>query len=360
MTTFHDSRTARAYRLPVKWLGIGTLLLASSGAWAACSGGPSTVAVTMPSTVSVPRDAAVGTVLTPWVTTAASTNYWNCSYPTLTGFGIRSMVNAYNVSSGTTATSSNGSFTVWNTGVPGIGIAIGYRYYIGSLGDCAGTTGWGTWRSPGTTWAGLVCTNGSNKAFSSTYGTQVTAALVKTAAVISAGGTVAGGTIAQSVMMYGGTNQTGAAYSYQMNSINIVPLLCSTPNVSVSLGKHQRSEFKGVGYTTATVDYNFNIQDCPAGLNTIRYRFDALTTVLNSSQSVVALDSTSQATGLGVQLLDGTGSALALATYKTFADYKTATGGSYSIPLKARYYQTAANVTVGKARSGITVTMLYQ
>ena len=106
-----------------------------------------------------------------------------------------------------------------------------------------------------------------------------------------------------------------------------------------------------------------SLNSCPAGMNTVQYRIDPVTSVLNSAQSVVALDnsaSTSSATGVGVQLLDGNGAVFPLSTYKTFAGYDKTNGGSYTIPFKARYYQTATRVTPGAANTSMTFTMLYQ
>lgn len=129
------------------------------------------------------------------------------------------------------------------------------------------------------------------------------------------------------------------------------------------MGQHKTSEFTGTGKSTKSVNFNINLDNCPGGLgNTgpaIQYRLDPTSAVLVSSQSVVAVAS-GGATGLGLQLLDGNGVALPLSTYKAFNGYSGATGGSYTIPLQARYYQTAAAVTPGPANAAITLTMLYQ
>ncbi len=111
---------------------------------------------------------------------------------------------------------------------------------------------------------------------------------------------------------------------------------------------------------TAAVSFNLNLNNCPAGMNTVQYRVDPTTTVLNSSQSVVALDASSGASGIGVQLLNGAGAVFPLSTYQTYSGYSKSTGGSYSIAFKARYYQTGATVGAGAANTSMTVTLLYQ
>lgn len=86
---------------------------------------------------------------------------------------------------------------------------------------------------------------------------------------------------------------------------------------------------------------------------------DALTTIVDNSKSVVALDGGSTASGVGVQLLDGSGNTMPFATQKIFTGYNKASGGSYTIPLQARYYRTG-NVSPGTANTAMTVTINYQ
>jgi major type 1 subunit fimbrin (pilin) len=76
---------------------------------------------------------------------------------------------------------------------------------------------------------------------------------------------------------------------------------------------------------------------------------------------VLALTPTSTATGIGLQLKDGNGNPLQYNTTQyTLSAYNTATGGSYTIPLTAAYYQTAATVTPGSANATLTFTLIYQ
>ncbi|MBP0591325.1 type 1 fimbrial protein [Paraburkholderia sp. LEh10] len=144
-----------------------------------------------------------------------------------------------------------------------------------------------------------------------------------------------------------------------MNAVQIIPLTCTTPDIPVQLGTHYPSELPSVGSTTTAVPFNIGLNDCPAGMNGILYEIDPVTSVVDSAQSVVALDSSSTATGVGVQLLDGTGTVFPLGTAKPFSAYNPGTGGSYTIPLQARYYRTGT-LTPGPANSSMTVTMTYQ
>lgn len=327
-----------------------------SNAMADCVGGGGTVVLNLPATVTVPRDAPVGTILTPWVTTAAGSNQYTCDIPPLTSMGYRNGLGDFTNSTGMTATSSDGTFTVYRTSVPGVGIAIGANFYYGSWGNCQGVgIGWRGWGNPRVGGSAASC-SGTNVEVQSNYDSRATVALVKTDQV-SVGGTVSGRILYYSwESPYGVGNPT----NYHISSVQIVPALCTTPDVSVDLGTYQKSQFTGVGYTTRAVDFNVRMDACPAGMSAIQYKVDPVTPVINSTQSVVSLSSDSTAAGIGVQVLNGAGTtAFPFGTFQTFSNYKTATGGNYLIPMKARFYQTAATVTPGTARSAITLTMLY-
>lgn len=142
------------------------------------------------------------------------------------------------------------------------------------------------------------------------------------------------------------------------NAITVVTPSCSTSDVQVSLGSRRAADFSGIGSFSSQVAFSIGLE-CPGGLNNIRYRVDATTPVVDSAQSVVSLDSGSSATGIGIQLLNGTGSApFPLAVLQSFNGYTG--GGSYSIPLRARYYQTGGAVTGGSAKSSMTFTISYE
>jgi major type 1 subunit fimbrin (pilin) len=143
-------------------------------------------------------------------------------------------------------------------------------------------------------------------------------------------------------------------------SIRTLALSCVTPDVIVPMGKHMTSELSGPNTYTSAVDVPIRLNECPPGMDSIKYQIDPVTTVIDSGNSVVALDGTSTATGVGVQLLNSDATAaFPLGTPATFSGYNTSTGGYYTIPLKARYYQTDATVGAGKANTLMTFTMTY-
>ncbi|KWO55214.1 pilus assembly protein [Burkholderia territorii] len=344
--------------LAVLMLGLGSR--AAFAQSASCSPGtPSTVSVSMPASVTVPRDAPVGTVLGSLVYTANTTNYFSCtvtgSYASGTVFETLSMTKA-----GTTVPLNGKTYTVWNTNVPGVGVAIGVNP---SVSTC-GSRGWqdlgkpsGTFPSP---WSGGVCTqNGSV-----TNGGQALLALVKTGPITA--GTVSGLQFeAASVTGPGSAGPFTVATSghvlFSLTSTIINVAACTTPNVTVNMGSPMQSEFTGIGSTNRKpVAFNVAVNACPSGLNSIQYQFIPVNAVLDSTNGVLALSSNSTASGIGLQLKDGSGNALQYNTQYTLTSYSNSTGGSYTIPLTAAYYQTSATVKPGSANAVLTFTMMYQ
>jgi major type 1 subunit fimbrin (pilin) len=347
--------------LAVLMLGLGSR--ATFAQSVSCTGTAQTVTLSMPTSVTVPRDAAVGTVLTSWISTAATTNFYNC---TTSGSAASGMVfePLSLTKAGTVAGPNSVTYTVWNTNVPGVGIAIGVRTY-------ANGCGWQSWQDVGTPfsafpspWAGQAC-NQNGSGGSVINGGQAQAALVKTGPITA--GTVTGGVLFEGAPItasnIGGPYTVGTSghVSYSLTQTAVTVAACTTPNVTVTMGSYMQSAFKGIGSTsTPAKAFNVAVNACPTGLNSIQYQFIPVNAVLDATNGVLALSSGSTATGIGLQLKDGSGNPLKYNTQYTLTSYSKTTGGSYTIPLTAAYYQTAASVTAGSANAVLTFTMTYQ
>ncbi|WP_254200536.1 MULTISPECIES: fimbrial protein [unclassified Lysobacter] len=323
------------------------------------------------------RNAVPGPVLTPWsaftagpdnlfvctITMAPSGDYFGSMRQAGTGLTPADM-------GGTNTIVIDGtSYIVYKTNVDGIGMVMKAYGAYGSGNSTTwfpGVTGVPqAWRRF-TAWTGGGVTNLPDQTASG----AIAFAFVRT-------GPISGGTV-----NYGGAPVAEFAAAVTTGAVNnganggpqsaIVPITlingptfvsasCVTPDVLVDLGRHSKSSFTGTDYTTPSVDFNIKLNSCPAGMNSVRYRIDPATTVQLPAQSVVALDGTSTATGVGVQLLNGAGGVhpLGVGTDQVFAPYNKTTGGDYTIPLKANYYQTSPTVTPGQANTTMTFTMTY-
>ncbi|MFS8973391.1 fimbrial protein [Cupriavidus necator] len=302
----------------------------------------------------VPRDTPVGTRITPF--TGRQLGYpsvWTCSVQALTYIGpaYQSLL----PSAGITYSENGVTYPVFQTNVAGVGVIIGANSNLWTMGWFGGgrefgfATGWIT--------AGLW--SNSAPATGVFFGPSVDIAFVKTGPI--AGGTVTlPGTIGQAGMSLDPPVSVQAAVPIVVSGNPVFnELACRTPDVTVDLGTHQRSEFSGIGSTAAPKSFSISVNNCPSGISTARYRLDAVTTILNASNAVVALDGSSTAAGVGVQILDDAGNVHPLGTLRAVPGYNPA-GGNFTVPLKARYYQTGNPITPGLANTALTFTMDYQ
>jgi type 1 fimbria pilin len=184
-------------------------------------------------------------------------------------------------------------------------------------------------------------------------------------------------------VMIGDTAVRANVWQY-VGSLNIVSRTCTTPDVAVNLGDHLTTELSAVGEATTWVDLTLSLQDCPAyngafrrhlsdengfrqtefSSNQLQYRVDATTSIVDGPRSVMALSNAGAAgtaTGVGIQVVDASESPIGFGTTRSSGlTLTTVDGETYTIPLKARYMQTAANVTAGTANGQATVTFVYQ
>lgn len=139
-------------------------------------------------------------------------------------------------------------------------------------------------------------------------------------------------------------------------TINIVQPTCTTPSKVIPLGSHRQGEFTGIGSGTIPQNFTIDLNNCPAGLAGISYRLDPVGTAINNTSGILALNS-GGASGIGVQITRQNGNLLALGSVINFL--RNPATGNYSIPLRARYYQTQAQVTPGRANSSLQFTISY-
>lgn len=152
--------------------------------------------------------------------------------------------------------------------------------------------------------------------------------------------------------------------TYLLPEITIKSPGCTTPDITVNLGKHQTGEFSGIYSTSAAKSFNFEVKNCSSDTTTVSYTFKPATSAgvslaqANTSSQHLTLNSTSSATGVGVQVLDQH-DALIPFNSKITSGY-TAGANGYVIPMKARYIKTASTVTAGQADSALEFTMTYE
>ncbi|WP_194788662.1 fimbrial protein [Pseudomonas sp. UFMG81] len=144
------------------------------------------------------------------------------------------------------------------------------------------------------------------------------------------------------------------------NPIVLNAASCQTPSVPVAMGDdYKLHEFRDAGPTPRKVPFNIGLNQCQTGIKKVTYSLKANTPVIDAAKGIVALNDSSTAKGVGLQLLNDAGQPIALdATYPF--DAFTTTGTDFKIPLSASYYRlTTEELKAGSANTEVTFIVNY-
>ena len=160
-----------------------------------------------------------------------------------------------------------------------------------------------------------------------------------------------------------GNLQAGELILNKFNLANALVLnaaSCQTPSVPVAMGDdYQLHEFRDVGAKPRTVRFNIALNQCQTGINKVTYSLNATTPVIDAKNGSVALNSTSTATGIGLQLMNDAGQPIAFDTTYPFNAFTT-TGTDFKIPLSAAYYRLpTGDLKAGSANTEVTFIVNY-
>jgi len=250
-------------------------------------------------------------------------------------------------------TSANGR-RVFNTGLPGVGISLGYYE--------KNTAGPATYM--GTTWLAadmFTASWSTNPGENDTYSFQPIIQFWKTGPITS--GSVSGqlaAFVAWEAQYRGGATAPDIPVYAGTGSITQVACAITTPNLVFPIGEVLASSFGStVGTTPSGAQMTQNLGlNCDSGAN-INATLTGIQNPDLSDDSVLALSgqgSEGVASGVGVQLLYN-GSPLRLNRNMVL---KQTSGGQESLPITARYYQTQTSVSTGTANTSATLILTYQ
>ncbi|WP_164699494.1 fimbrial protein [Pseudomonas sp. BRG-100] len=200
-------------------------------------------------------------------------------------------------------------------------------------------------------------TTAGNTTTSSMANTTAALRIVKTGDVVS-GASIPAGDLGG--LKYGGLRLSTIRLT---DSLTITSPACQTPNVNVVMGQQRLGDIPTDGSPTKeNIPFSVKLNNCPAGISKVMYTLTPTSSSpsLNSSQGIIALNQTSTAQGIGLQITDSDLTPIPLNEPKLFNDY-SATGGSFVIPLNARYSRIASGskVSPGTANAEITFVMSY-
>lgn len=262
---------------------------------------------------------------------------------------------------------------VYQTGVPGIGVAVwnagSAMPFTQNYGNCGGGTANCSWTDVQ-----------NSMAFDLSF--------IKIGEVSP--GTIQGASLPTMDQKWISTNTLDVQRVNVAGSLNIVSRTCSTPDVQVPMGTRMLNEFSGPNTFTPWKDFTIALNDCPAfhGFyrdtgprwlndgttnnlnsrknNVLQLRLDPTRTPINPTLGILSLNpsapgDSAAAMGVGVQVANNSGTPMPLATLNASGITPQAQeGASYTIALKARYIQTGTSVTAGPANASAVFTINYQ
>ncbi|VTP14612.1 Type-1 fimbrial protein, A chain precursor [Phytobacter ursingii] len=335
-------------RFIVKFALFSGLLVLSPLCQAYCSissGGPQTIwGNPLPATRSVPATLTKGQTIGDSFAVGWGTGpyiYVNCNTST-----IYELLTKGSVSYVTTMSSG---YVLFDTGVPGVGIRMWSAYNSVPI-----TTGWSYY------YGHPNSTKPQPFYFQTLYGQYYATDTQITPGTTTLSGKDAAYGYMSEYSSYGQVK--GVTWKFSGNTTFTVRS-CKTPDITVPLGSHASNDFAAVGSTSQPVPFNFQINDCAAEMTSVSYTFKpaaGITLQGSGNNQYLTLDSSSTASGVGVQVLYEDGiTAVPFNTKTAFSGYVKATGGSYTIPMKARYVRTGT-ISPGTANSAAEFVMAYE
>lgn len=129
----------------------------------------------------------------------------------------------------------------------------------------------------------------------------------------------------------------------------------------VTLGQYRTASFTAVGDTTAQIPFSIVLNDCdPKVAATAAVAFSGQSDITNNNLlAVTSADNGTTASGVGIEILDNTSTALK-PDGATFSTAQALVEGTNTLRFSARYKATATSATPGQANADATFIMKYE
>ncbi|AJG19349.1 Putative fimbrial component [Cupriavidus basilensis] len=146
-------------------------------------------------------------------------------------------------------------------------------------------------------------------------------------------------------------------------TVRLINGTCSTPDQSVALPAMVVHKLKGVGSTgdmSGTKGFELRFNNCPPGFARIGYTLSPTGGAAPAFAGALPVAGGTTAKGVAIQITGKDGAPATFNQRLPLAAYSASTGGSYSVPMNARYIQTEATVTPGTISGMMAVLVDYQ
>ncbi|WP_340620430.1 fimbrial protein [Xenorhabdus siamensis] len=164
---------------------------------------------------------------------------------------------------------------------------------------------------------------------------------------------VQSGTVKEIIITMADDKNGNTVFTYKIPAFNVTARTCEiiTPVVNVPMGTVLVSQFKNKGNTVGGRSFDINVQ-CKGSPNA-NITWEPGKTDTNG---VINADSTSSATGIGIQILDSGSKPV---KFNQPQDLGTI-NSSKTLPYMAKYYQTCDRVSAGSVNATATFTINYK
>lgn len=303
-----------------------------------CAGNQATTTITLPATLSKARNGTDGAVLwdSGWVGTEISH---------VTGCRDSVEDRAWGYTSAKDKTTVSG---VYATNVTGVGVQL---YWLNTNSQSP-TPGEG--RSHLVTWP--ATTDNLDQAQRFNMPARYYLRLIRTGAISP------GKLVLSSPLAYTNYGSVRVAQLNISGSTTFSVASCATPDITVNLGNHSSTSLDKIASRTPPVKFTLYINNCAAGLSTVKYGFNSPSAAYVAKQGLVSLSKSSTARGIQVKLLNADATqTIELDKWYTLANYDKGRGGSYTVGLSAAYERTSASdVSPGSANAEVVIAMNYE
>lgn len=305
------------------------------------------ITLSLPATITAPRDRSLGTPLTAWIVSAQTLMHNGCTAnDTSTTYGeARSVLSP----TGKSMVDSGTTYQIYATSLPGVGLIVAAK------DNNAG------WKALAPTATDLV------KGWSSYWNFGAQVRLVATGDPIATG-TLSAMTVAETFIAEKSSGTTSTTSPIKITSTSVTAQTCSVDagsvNIPVSLGTTSAPGLAGpVGTTVGNANFNVRL-NCSTGMNVYMTLTDA-NNLGNTSDTLSLSPSPTKATGVGIQVRRG-GTPVRFGPDSSVAGNTNqfaigaSPNGVLDIPFTANYIKTNVVVTPGDANAVATYTLSYQ